>query len=279
MLWGTIGIVVRLLQDRGEPTLSIAFWRLVCACVVLIPMLRRSRLRDLRPCLRRPGRLAAVSLGSLAFQVLYFFAVQDVGVAIATLITLGLAPVALTAAEAVAARARPAPRTLGVLALALAGLALVTATGGANAVVAPHPWLGIAEAIASGLVYAASTSWSAPLATRLQPLTITCVTSGVGVFVLFPAVAVAGWHTPHTATIAGGTIWLGVVTTVIAYGLFYAGLRSTPGSIAMILTLLEPVTAVGLAAAFLGEPLTATNLLGGALLLAAVAALYLRPRH
>jgi DME family drug/metabolite transporter len=45
----------------------------------------------------------------------------------------------------------------------------------------------------------------------------------------------------------------------------------------MILTLLEPVTAVGLAAALLGERLTAANVLGGALLVAAVAALYLRP--
>ncbi len=68
-----------------------------------------------------------------------------------------------------------------------------------------------------------------------------------------------------------------MITTVVAYGLFYAGLRTTPGSVAMILTLLEPVTAVGLAAALLGERLTLANLLGGALLVAAVAALYLRP--
>ena len=64
---------------------------------------------------------------------------------------------------------------------------------------------------------------------------------------------------------------------MVAYGLFYAGLRTTPGSVAMILTLLEPVTAVGLAAPLLGERLTTANVLGGSLLVAAVAALYLRP--
>ena len=69
-----------------------------------------------------------------------------------------------------------------------------------------------------------------------------------------------------------------MVTTVIAYGLFYTGLRSTPGSTAMIVTLLEPVTAVALAALLLAEPLTTPNVLGGSLLLGSVIALYLRPR-
>ncbi|MBL8928395.1 MAG: EamA family transporter, partial [Pseudonocardia sp.] len=55
------------------------------------------------------------------------------------------------------------------------------------------------------------------------------------------------------------------------------GLKSTPGSIAMILTLLEPVTAVVLAAVLLGEPLTVANVLGGVFLLGAVLLLYLAP--
>ena len=46
----------------------------------------------------------------------------------------------------------------------------------------------------------------------------------------------------------------------------------------MIVTLLEPVTAVALAALLLAEPLTTSNVLGGSLLLASVIALYLRPR-
>ena len=43
----------------------------------------------------------------------------------------------------------------------------------------------------------------------------------------------------------------------------------------MILTLLEPVTAVVLAAVLLGEPLTVANVLGGVLLLGAVVLLSL----
>lgn len=276
-LWGTIGIVVRLLQDRGNPAISISFWRVVCAGLILVPVLGPRKLREVFRQARRPGRLIAVALGSLSFQLAYFLAVRDVGVAVATLIALGLGPVALTAAESLAARSRPPGRTVIVLLLALGGLVLVTAAGTSSAHVAPHPLRGVLEAVLSGLMYAASTSWTAGLTARLEPMAITFVTSIVGVVVLLPVVAVIGWHLPRTAPTIAGTIWLGLVTTVIAYGLFYGGLRSTRGSVAMVLTLLEPLVAVLLAAALLHEPLAVSNLLGGALLLAAVVGLYLRP--
>jgi DME family drug/metabolite transporter len=278
VLWGSIGLVVRLLEDRGNSAIAVAFWRLVCAGLVLLPIMGPARLRELGRQARRSGRLAAVALGSLAFQLLYFLAVRDVGVAVATLIALGLAPVAITAAESLSARTRPATRTLLVLLLALTGLVLVTAVGSSSLLVAPRPLLGVIEAILSGLMYAASTSWSAPLSNRLEPISIIFATTVAGIVVLLPVVAFAGWHVPQTSAAVSGTIWLGLVTTVIAYGLFYSGLRSTPGSIAMIVTLLEPVVAVFLAALFLHEPLTIANVVGGTLLLAAVVALYLKPR-
>ena len=274
VLWGSIGVVVRLLQDGGLPTLSIAFWRLVCACVVLVPLLGASGLAPLRAGALRSRRLAAVSVASLAFQLLFFVAVRDAGVAVATLVALGLAPVALAVAEAARARVMPDARALAVLGCALAGLALVTGSGGTAG---PRPLLGLVAAIGSGLAYAASTAVSGPLSTRLGPLAITFASSLIGAVLLAPVAIVTRASLPRTPTSVAGVIWLGVIATVVAYGLFYTGLRTTPGSVAMILTLLEPVTAVGLAAVLLGERLTAANVLGGALLVAAVAALYLRP--
>jgi DME family drug/metabolite transporter len=271
VLWGSIGVVVRLLQDGGVPTLSIAFWRLVCACAVLVPLLGRSGLLRVT---WRSRRLAAVAVGSLAFQLLFFVAVRDAGVAVATLVALGLAPVALAVAEAIRDRVRPDARALAVLACALAGLALVTGSGGTAG---PRPLLGLLAAVGSGLAYAASTALSGPLTTRLGPLAITFASSVIGAVLLAPVVIVTEASLPRTPSSVAGVVWLGVVATVVAYGLFYAGLRTTPGSVAMILTLLEPVTAVGLAAALLGERLTVANVLGGALLVAAVAALYLGP--
>jgi drug/metabolite transporter, DME family len=278
VLWGSIGVVVRLLQDRGGSTQSIAFWRFVCASAVLLIVLRPAGLRNAGTTLRRPGRLIAVSLGSLAFQMAFFLAVHDVGVATSTLIALGLAPVLLTAAHAVTSRSRPPARTLAVLAVALVGLGLVTAAGGGNASVAPHPGRGIVEALVSGLLYAASTAWSGRLSARMAPMAITLATSLVGVVLVLPVVAVTDWQVPRDAASIGGTAWLALVATIVAYGLFYAGLRTTPGHVAMILTLLEPVTAVLLAAVVLDEPLTIANVAGGLLLLAAICVLYV-PTH
>jgi DME family drug/metabolite transporter len=272
VLWGSIGVVVRLLQDGGVPTLSIAFWRLVCACAVLVPLL--GVMGGLPAAAWRSRRLAAVAVGSLVFQLLFFVAVRDAGVAVATLVALGLAPVALAVAEAIGDRVMPDARALAVLACAIAGLALVTGSGGTAG---PRPLLGLVAAIGSGLAYAASTAVSGPLSTRLGPLAITFASSLIGAVLLAPVVIVTRASLPRTPAGVAGVVWLGVIATVVAYGLFYAGLRTTPGSVAMILTLLEPVTAVGLAAALLGERLTAANVLGGALLVAAVAALYLRP--
>jgi DME family drug/metabolite transporter len=275
ILWGSIGVAVRLLQDASLSPPAIAFWRVVCACAVLAPLLGLRGMRELAAAARRPRRLLAVGVGSLGFQLLYFVAVRDVGVAVATLVTLGLAPVAVILYEAARDRRAPGPRTLAVLACALTGLALVASASGTDVGTAPRPLLGLAEATASALVYAGTTILSEPLSQRLGPFLITAGTSVIAVVLLLPAVLLLGPAVPLSPQILGGLIWLGVVTTVIAYGLFYAGLRTTPGSVAMVLTLLEPATAVVLAAVILGEPVTPAGGLGAALLLLAVAVLYL----
>ena len=63
----------------------------------------------------------------------------------------------------------------------------------------------------------------------------------------------------------------------IAYGLFYAGLRTVAGSAAVIATLLEPVTAAVVAAIWLDEQLGVAGIVGTALILLAVAGLGRRP--
>ncbi len=275
LLWGSIGIVVRVLQERGASTWSISFWRFVVVSAVLAPLMTRVPRSALRSV--APVRLVAMCVGSLAFQLAYFLAVRDVGVATATLLALGLAPVVLTAVETVQARRAPAVRTVVVLALAILGLVLVTVAGSSDTHIAPHPGRGIVEAVLSALFFAGSTAWGSSLSRELPPLAITFAMGLVGVVALLPVVAVVGWQVPRSAATLSGVLWLGIVATVVAYGLFYAGLRVTSGSTAVIVTLLEPVTAVVLAAVALGEPLTLATVVGAALLVVAIAVLYLVP--
>ena len=65
----------------------------------------------------------------------------------------------------------------------------------------------------------------------------------------------------------------------LAYGLFYAGLRTVPGSAAVIATLLEPVTAAVVARCGWTSRLGVAGIVGTALILLAVAGLGRRERE
>jgi DME family drug/metabolite transporter len=277
LLWATIGICVRLLQDGAHlPSVVILFWRLVLAGIVLVAVVGRDGYRGLAREARRPARLLLVSAGSIGFQLAYFDAVADVGVAVSTLVTLGLAPVAAVVFESVQARRPPGGRTLAILGIALAGLALVSVSR-AGDVIAPHPVRGLTLSVVSGLLYSASTLASRRLSGRLSPQALTAATTIIGALLLAAPAAAVGAAVPLTAPVVGGIAYLGVVTTAVAYVLFYLGLRTTPGGVALVLTLLEPATAVLLAAAVLDEPITVASGVGALLVLSAVAVLYLAP--
>jgi drug/metabolite transporter (DMT)-like permease len=84
-------------------------------------------------------------------------------------------------------------------------------------------------------------------------------------------VSVAGW---------GWLACLAVVSTVAAISLFFAGLRRVGPTTASILATVEPLVTVLLAFLVFGEALGAVQLVGGALVLAAVPALHVNtPRR
>ena len=276
LLWGTTGVAVRIVADRsGLSAVTIGWYRVAIAALVVALAFRAPGLRRAVAAVRRnPVRLALCGIGFGAYQALYFVGVQFVGVSVSTLVSLGVAPVALTAGAAVAAKRRPEPFRLAVLTCALAGLVLVSLRPGSGPS-APHPAWGVLASVASGLGYAGITALSRRLADE-EPLVLTGVTSLFGAAVLLPFAAVAGMAVPHDAIAGGWLVYIGVVPTVLAYWLFYAGLRSTPSEVAGVLTLLEPLTAAVVAALVLHESLSPAGLVGGALMLAAVGALYLR---
>ncbi|MDP9115967.1 MAG: DMT family transporter [Actinomycetota bacterium] len=203
---------------------------------------------------------------------------QYVGVSVSTLVSLAVAPVALTVAGAVAARARPALTSLATVTCALGGLALISLAPGSSgsSAIGAHPAWGIVASLGSGLGYAGTTVLNRRMAADGEPLLLTAATSGIGALVLLPIALAVGMAVPADAITDGWLVYIGIVSTVVAYGLFYAGLRSVSSEVAGVLTLLEPLTATVLAAAFLGETLSVAGLCGAALLLIAIAVLYVR---
>jgi DME family drug/metabolite transporter len=278
LCWGTAGVSGRLVAERtGLGALDIAWYRMAVAAVALIAMhLATGRRRRSVPAvpITRPlvVRIALCGAGLGAYQLAFFAAVAYSGVSIPTLVALGLAPLFIAVGGSLLGHGRPDGTTLGALVVALVGLVLlvgITAGAGAGTSVL----LGALLASGSGLGYAVVTLAGAGVPAGVP---VTMAAFSFGALLLTPAALVSGIDVPHDGIAVALLLYLGLVPSAIAYRFFFAGIRSVPGPVASIVTLLEPLTATVLATSFLGERLTAPALAGGLLVLSAVAALYLR---
>jgi DME family drug/metabolite transporter len=277
LCWGTSGVSGRIVADRTDlGPLDIAWHRMAIGAVVLLVahVLTRRRRAGTGVPLTRPVavRLALVAAGLAAYQLAYFAAVARAGVSVATLVALGLAPLLIALGAAVLGHGRPDRATVVALAGALTGLGLLVGlTAGASAGTAVL--LGALLAVGSALGYAVVTLASGALPAGV-PVTLAGFAGGA--LLLTPVALVAGLQLTGEPVALLTLLYLGTVPSAAAYALFFRGLRTVPGAVAAIVTLLEPVTATVLATAFLGERLPVGALLGGLLVLAAVAGLYLR---
>jgi DME family drug/metabolite transporter len=279
LLWGTTGVAVAVISDLTSlgPN-SIAFFRLaIGACALLVLAAATRRIAQLLRTVRAaPVRVLLAGIGLGGYQALYFFAVAAAGVGVATVVSLGLAPIVTTVWESARARRRPGRAETATLAAGVGGLLLITLSTGGPAALGTRALLGLLAAVASGLAYGATTLVSRELARHGDAMTLTGTTSVVGALALLPLAARDGLAVPLDAEPIALLGYIGVVATAVAYTLFYAGLRTVPASAAAVLTLLEPLTAALLAVVVLAEPLPALTVAGGLLMLTAVAGLYLR---
>lgn len=271
VLWGTGGLALQIVRAiTPMSVLTVSAYRMLIAAVVLLAVLAAiGRLRDLR----LDTRTVVVGAATGLYQALYFASVVAVGVTVSTVVSLGIAPAILLAGEAIGARQRPTCRQLVVLATALTGLVLASAYAGARAG-GDRPVTGVLLAIASGSAYALTTAVGRPLAQQRSPLLVTTGATGVGALVLVPlALLDGGPLISSSATVWAWLVYLGVATMALAYGLLYAGLRTTRSSAATVASLMEPVAASAAAAAVLGERLAVPAVAGVALILVAIVGL------
>ena len=275
LCWGTSGVSGRIVAERSDlRPLDIAWYRMAIGAAVLAAAWLLSRRRAGRtPLSRRVAvRLTLVGAGLGCYQLAYFAAVATAGVSIATLVALGLAPLLIAVGAAVLGHGRPDAATLAALAAALLGLVLlVGVSAGADSGTAVL--LGALVAVGAAVSYAVVTLAGAGVPAGV-PVTLAGFAGGA--LLLTPVAVALGPRFPADPVAVLVLLYLGVVPSAVAYALFFTGLRSVPGPVASIVTLLEPLTATALATAFLGERLALGALVGGLLVLGAVAALYLR---
>lgn len=209
--------------------------------------------------------------GVLGYQVSFFAGTASAGVAVGTVVALGSAPVATGVLDAVVRRRRPDARWFVATALAVVGVALVAGVAGGLSLV----W-GLAWSVGAGLSYALYTVAGKELLDRSWSSAATMgAMFGIAALVAVPALLVAGAGWLLDARALALVVWLGVVTTTVAYLLFGWGLARLPAAVVATLTLAEPLGATALGVGLLGERLDAAAVVGLVVLGAGLALLTL----
>ncbi|MGK3207360.1 DMT family transporter [Amycolatopsis sp. MEPSY49] len=267
VLWGTGGLAGSLLgQLAGLHPLAVATYRLlvgggIATLAVLLKGGTFPRTAEAAKRLLAVGGLFAL------FQASYFAAVAFSSVSIATMTTIGAAPVFVTLASV----RKPGRWTLVSVAGTLAGLVLLRWSPEESA----HLVGGLGFALLAAAGFAALTLLTAKPV--MDPLATTAFGCLIGGLLLTPAASWTGLALPLHADVLAVVCYLGAVPTALAYAAYLRGLATAHPVLGALSAVLEPLTATILAALLFGERLSVTAWCGAAVLVAALVIGYWRP--
>ncbi|MER1995125.1 MAG: EamA family transporter [Arthrobacter sp.] len=260
--WGTTYLVTTELLPPDRPLLA-AVLRSLPAGLVLLAVLRRLPAGSWW---WKSAVLGLLNFG--AFFALLFIAAYRLPGGVAAMVG-AVQPllVAVLASRVLGEHLGPVKLGAGAAGMAGVGLLVLTAearldTAGVLAA------LGGAASMAGGIVL--TKRWQPPAG----PLTSTAwqLVAG-GVFLLPVMLLVEGPVLPDFTTVnLAGYLYLSLVGTVLAYWLWFRGIRQLPASGVSFMSLLSPVVATAAGAAVLGESFEPSQLAGLALILGALVA-------
>lgn len=256
-----MAIFGKVAYAQGIPLDSLLFLRFAIAGVVMAGWMLITR--QAWPRGRSLAGLALMGgVGYVGQSWCYFSALSHASAGLTALL-LYIFPVIVTVLHAVLARRMLRPLRAAAVLVALAG---TTLTIGGNV---EGQALGVAFGIAAALIYA------------LYIIVGERVTAGIGaipaatVIMLASAVSSAlivlgrGFAAPVSPTGWVAVLAIALVCTVVAITAFFAGLSRLGAPDASTLSTLEPLATIVLAAVFLGERISFTQMLGGTIILAA----------
>jgi len=264
--FGAMAIFGKLAYQQDVEVGDLLLIRFAMAAAVLLAIAAaRGALRGLS----RRAALVALAMGAVGYATqsgLFFSALERMDASLLALV-LYTYPALVCAAAVLLGRERATARRIVALLVASAGAALVLAGAATGSVDALGAVMGFGAALAYTTYILVGDRVVAGV--PLLPLAALVCTGAAATF----AVAALARGGPDVSFAAAGWGWIGaiaLVSTVGAILAFFAGLARVGPSTAAILSVLEPVVTVGLAAVVFGESLALVQLSGGALVLAAV---------
>ena len=259
--FGVMPILARFAYAAGANPITTLWLRFGIAAVVMTVIMLVRRM----PFPRGRVLLGLVLMGALGYAGLslaYFTALTMASAGLVALL-LYLYPALVMVLSVIFLREHLSRVKVEVLFLALVGTTLTTGlVGGASA-------LGIFLGIVAALLYAIYILVGSHVVHQAGPIAsstivmISAATSYSGMVIIHgPALpqSMSGW---------AAVVAIALVSTVLAFVTFFAGLKLVGPITASTLSTLEPVVTVGLAAVVLGETMDLLQLCGGVLILLA----------
>ncbi|MBM7829455.1 DME family drug/metabolite transporter [Agromyces cerinus] len=211
--------------------------------------------------------------GVLAYQPAFFAGTAANGVAVGTVVALGSAPVITGGLDWALRRRYPGHRWAVATAIATLGVGILAAATGEGGAAGADP-LGLLASLGAGASYAVYTLAAKALLDRgWSGSSSMGALFGTAAVFSIPLLATTDASWLATGPGLAMALWLGLVTTTVAYLLFGYGLGGLTPATVSTLTLAEPLTAGILGVAVLGEELTAGALLGLLVLAAGIVVL------
>lgn len=262
VMFGTLGPFVRRISvSSGE----LALYRAAMAAAMLGLYLLATKQRVLRREICKELPLLLLSGMAMGVNwILLFEAYRYTTVSIATL-SYYFAPVLVMALSPLLFREHLTAKQVVCFAMSTAGLVLITATAGTAG---GRDHIGVLLGLGAACFYAAVVLLNKCIR-NVGGIHRTFLQFAAAIVILAPYVALTGGVTLGTMDGPGWACLLtvGVFHTGAAYCLYFSSLKELPGQQAAILSYLDPLVAVIVSVTVLGEPMTALQAVGGALIL------------
>lgn len=272
--FGAMAIFGKYAYDAHVGLGDLLLLRFAIAAALLLVVARATgALRGLS----RRSIAAGLAMGGIGYATqsgLFFGALQRMDASLLALVLYAY-PVLVMLGAIALRRERASVRRIVALLVASAGTILVLGGAASGSLDGLGTAMGFGAAIAYTLYILAGDR----IGVGIPPLALSALVCTGATFTFGLASAVRGG--PELGFGAAGWLWvvaIAVVSTVAAILMFFAGMAKVGPSAASILSTLEPVVTVALAALAFHEALGPVQLIGGALVLSAAAVIQWPPR-
>ena len=270
LIWGMAFVAIKAVVTELSPV-NLALMRWFVADIpflLLLPVIGRPKVplekKDL-------PRLVVVALANVAgYHIPLYYAETTISAGMSALL-IAFGPIFIAALSYLLLNERASRRVL--VGLGLATLGTVVLSVGSISASDLSAYSGIFEALFTALCYALFTVLGKPLVHKYGSASTTILAGLIGTAVMTPLISGSFISQVESLSFFGwaGVLYLSLFSTVFGYLMFYAMVsRGAVTRLSIQLYLIPVVSVIG-GALLLGESITVSVLLGGGMMLAAVA--------